>query len=228
MSYNTAINKAFIDSAYAKGRDFTLAEQARAEIILKMSGKDKRILDVGCYNGRIGILLKAGGNKVFGGDLSEAAVRMAQEKGIVCLKADAAESLPFKDKTFDVVLAAELIEHVFNLDNFILEIKRVLKTDGSLVLSTPNMASLGRRLILLFGRNPMIEIGTGPESAGHIRYFVKESLFRLLAKHGFKISMFESDVVNFDNSGRNFSRFLAKVFPGLGKSLIVKAEKNEK
>jgi len=225
MNRNTVLNREFIETAYSKEWAFTPAERVRASILLNMTGEDKQVLDVGCYNGRIGSLLKANGNKVFGVDLSEQALRMAQEKGIICLKADAVESLPFKNKTFDVVIAAEIIEHVFNLDNFILEIKRVLKTDGSLVLSTPNVASLGRRLLLLLGRNPMIEIGIETESAGHIRYFVKESLFRLLAKYGFKISMFDSDVVNFDNSGRNFSRFLARIFHGLGKSLIVKAIK---
>ena len=225
MNRKIAINRALNESTYKKEWSFTPAEQVRAALLLDMTGEGKQVLDLGCYNGRIGCLLKAAGNKVFGVDLSEQALRKAKEKGITCLRADASESLPIKDNTFDVVIAAEIIEHVFNLENFIVEIKRVLKTDGFLILSTPNLASLGRRLYLFFGRNPLIEIGTETESVGHIRYFVKETIFQLLLRHEFCISHFASDVVNFDNSGENFSRFLAKIIPGLGKSLIVKAVK---
>jgi 2-polyprenyl-3-methyl-5-hydroxy-6-metoxy-1,4-benzoquinol methylase len=223
MNRKLAINRGVVELAYSKDRVFTAAEEVRAGILLKMAGEGRSILDLGCYNGRIGSLLRAAGNKVFGMDLSEYALKTAHEKGLIPLKADASEVLPFKDNTFDVVVAAEIIEHVFNIENFLIEIRRILKKEGSLVLSTPNLASFGRRLYLLFGRNPAIEIGNEQESAGHIRYFVKESLFKLLVEHGFEISLFCSDVVNFDNSGKNFSRLLAKIFPGFGKSLIVKA-----
>lgn len=88
------------------------------------------------------------------------------------------------------------------------------------------MASLGRRFLLLCGRSPHIDTNLRNKSAGHIRYFVKSTLFSLLQDNGFRITYFTSDVVNFDNSHRFFSVGLAKLFPSLGRSLIVKAVKN--
>jgi hypothetical protein len=92
-------------------------------------------------------------------------------------------------------------------------------------LSTPNIASLGRRLLLLLGHDPLIEISPNEAgSVGHIRYFTKNSLKRLLQKHNFKISDEKSDCINFSNSGKIRSSVLANIFPGLGASIIVVAE----
>ncbi len=153
MNRNTALNREFIETVYSKEWVFTPAERVRASILLNMTGEDKQVLDVGCYNGRIGILLRAWQNKIFGTDLSYEALKVAHQKGIISIQADAAEVIPFKDGTFDVLVAAEIIAHVFDLDTFLTEMKRVLKKSGSLVLSTPNLASLGRRIYLLCGKN---------------------------------------------------------------------------
>ncbi|MBN1913378.1 MAG: class I SAM-dependent methyltransferase [Candidatus Omnitrophica bacterium] len=213
----------FIEASYSKEWAFTSAERIRARILARLSEGSRDILDLGCYNGRIAQFLKPAASSLIGTDLSFEALKSAQRKGVVCIQADASLAIPFKTGVFDCVVAAELIEHIFDLDTFMDEIKRVLKKGGSLVISTPNLASLGRRFYLLAGKNPLIEIESARDSVGHIRYFVKETLFRLLRKHGFRIRFFSSDVVNFDNSGERFSRILARLLPGFGKSLIVKA-----
>jgi len=102
----------------------------------------------------------------------------------------------------------------------------LLKPQGFFVLNTPNLASLGRRLSLLFGLNPIIELSPNKKlSSGHIRYFIKKTLFDLLNKHKFEIIDFKADVVNFSLSGRWHSSLLAKLISTLGRSLIVKCQK---
>lgn len=219
--------KDFIEARYGQDWKITLAEKVRVGILVRLAGSGKRILDIGCYDGTISKLLQNNNNKVIGTDLSNKAALIAKTKGITCIQSDVSQGLAFKNDTFDVVFAAEVIEHIFDLSFFMNEVKRVLKSNGLLILSTPNLASLGRRLCLLVGKNPLIEIENEEGSAGHIRYFVKDTFFELLLKYGFKIESFSSDVVNFDNSGKRFSRILARLFPGLGKSLITRA-KNEK
>jgi hypothetical protein len=68
---------------------------------------------------------------------------------------------------------------------------------------------------------PSLEEG----ASGHIRYFVKDSLFNLLESHGFIIDHFTSDVINFNNSGKHFSTKIARMSPSLGKTLIIRARK---
>ena len=120
------------------------------------------------------------------------------------------------------------VEHVFDVDYFLQEISRVLKPDGVAVITTPNLAALGRRLMLLVNMNPHIEISLKePGAAGHIRYFIKGTMKRLLERNGFVPCEWKSDVVNFNATGSISSTLLASIFPTIGSTIIVKAKKGE-
>lgn len=202
--------------------DFRLKE------VLNLIGTAKKVLDIGCYDGTVTKLIKDKGNDVTGLEVSDEAIVLAKEKGLQIIKADLSERFPVSDNDFDVVFAGEVIEHIFDTDGFlqVQEISRVLKNDGHLVLTTPNSATFGRRLLLLLGKNPLIENSIRDKSSsGHIRYFTKGSLSELLSSNGFKIDKFVSSVVNFNLSGTLRSSLLAKLFPTLGSTLILKASK---
>ncbi|MDD5331748.1 MAG: class I SAM-dependent methyltransferase [Candidatus Nanoarchaeia archaeon] len=195
---------------------------------LSLIGKGKKVLDVGCYDGYISNKIKDLGNVVIGMEISKEGVKLAKERGIDCFFGDVEGKFPFKDQEFDVVFAGEIIEHVFDTDLFLSEIKRVLKKDGFLVLTTPNIAAFNRRLKLFIGKNPDIDIGLvnyegKGRSAGHIRYFTKKSLEKLLKRNGFYIQSFMVDCILVN--GFRFD-LLSKLFPSLGWSLIVKAKLN--
>ncbi|MGC9108445.1 MAG: class I SAM-dependent methyltransferase [Infirmifilum sp.] len=51
------------------------------------------------------------------------------------------DSIPLPDERVDLVLALEFIEHLVNPDHMLREARRVLRSGGSLVISTPNLAS---------------------------------------------------------------------------------------
>lgn len=57
-----------------------------------------------------------------------------------------AEKLPYEDYSFDVVTSFQVIEHVSEPSVMLSEIKRILKPDGILLLTTPNLQGLGRRI----------------------------------------------------------------------------------
>ena len=196
----------------------------RIKAIINLVGTQKRVLDIGCYDGTIGSAILRNGNKVSGIDFSKEAVALARQKGIDAYRVDIEEdTMPFEEHSFEVIVFAEIIEHVFDTDAFLGKIKKYLARDGKIILTTPNLATLGRRLMLLIGRNPLIEVSCHDGAAGHIRYFVKESLSALLKAHGFEVEVFTSDVINFSNSGNMFLRWPVRIFPTLGKSLIVRA-----
>jgi ubiquinone/menaquinone biosynthesis C-methylase UbiE len=89
---------------------------------------------------------------------------------IVELEPDAA--LPFDDGSFDLVLCAETIEHVRDVQLFLSEIRRVLRPGGTLALTTPANLPLGRL------PDPL---------SPHLRFFTRRSLRRLLDELGFEI-----------------------------------------
>lgn len=197
----------------------------RIKKMVLLIGRNRKVLDLGCTDGLVGNILMDLSNEVDGIDASEQAVRKACLRGVRARVGNLEEEFPYPDGCFDDIFAGEIIEHIYNIDLFLEEIYRVLKLNGSLVLSTPNLATFGRRLLLLFNKNPHIEISFTGEAAGHIRYFVKDTLFQILGKHHFRVKLYTSDIVNFNASGTIHSYWLANLFPTLGQSLIVKATK---
>jgi len=228
-----SVVKDFNNERYSKVQPFSDSDEVKMDIILKLIGTGMKVLDVGCYDGNISSLIMQNGNDVYGVDISENAIELAKQRGIKAYVANAEHELPFSNNIFDTVFAGEIIEHIFDTQKFLQEIKRVLKANGTIILTTPNLATLGRRLLLLFGKNPIIETSCGKvvlgnrkeDAAGHIRYFVKDTLFELLESCGFRIDIFTSNIVNFNHTGKHYSVNLAKIFPTLGKTLIVKAIK---
>lgn len=199
-----------------------------ASAINQLELKEKNILDIGCYDETFLSLIKNRNNSFFGLDASDWAVAESRKKGIQIQQFffDDQTRLPFEGEFFNVASAGEILEHIYDTDFFLEEIRRVLKPGGKLILSTPNIASLGRRLLLLFGISPLIELSPNdPTSVGHIRYFTFETLKQLLEKNKFKIISSRSDCVNFSKHGKIKSALLAKIYPKFGASVIVLAEK---
>lgn len=203
--------------------------KAMVDIFSRMRLESKNILDIGCYDGTLLSLIENRTNSFFGLEASDWAISESQKKGLNAQPFffDDKTELPFEDGFFDFIIAGEIIEHIYNTDFFLEEIRRVLKPTGKLLISTPNIASLGRRLQLLIGTNPAIELSPNEsESVGHIRYFTFETLEQLIKKNKFKIISSQSDCVNFSKNGKLKSLFLAKLYPKLGASAIFLVEKS--
>jgi ubiquinone/menaquinone biosynthesis C-methylase UbiE len=145
-----------------------------------MVSRDKIVLDLGCLDAGIGALFIKNNNKVYGIDVSDEAIKTARQRGLDVKTLDSEEPLDYPSEMFDVVFASEVIEHVYDIDQWLSQIYRILKKGGKLMVLTPNLASLGRRLLLLFNLNPHIEVSYRESSAGHIRYFVKSTLCDIL------------------------------------------------
>jgi SAM-dependent methyltransferase len=97
------------------------------------------VLDVACGTGYGAPLLwDSGARRLISVDLSLPALRFGRDQyGLRAVQADA-QLLPFAPESFDVVVSLETIEHVPHADRFLEEVRRVLRPDGRLLLSTPD------------------------------------------------------------------------------------------
>src|SRR6266487_4941377 len=139
-------------------------EKTVEEIKENTKARDE-ILDVGCGEGKIWQLFP--NLHVTGLDFSADNLKMAKQYLKPVL--GTAEKLPFKDNSFDLVVATEILEHVMHPDKVLEEANRVLKSGGHAIISFPNTAGLQFRLgILLWGRSPLLNY---PQNVPHIRFF---------------------------------------------------------
>lgn len=103
--------------------------------------KDKVVLDIASGSGYGSSLLAATASKVYGVDVDEDALAYATKnykaKNII-FKHGSGTAIPLEDSMVDVVVCFETIEHIKDYKKFMSELKRVLKPDGLLILSTPN------------------------------------------------------------------------------------------
>lgn len=101
---------------------------------------DRDVLDLGCGAGYGSFRLSRSARAVVGGDVSEEAIAYAQSHyGAPNLEFRTLDALrlPFDDGSFDTVCSFETIEHVEDPDGLVREVARVLRPDGTFVVSTP-------------------------------------------------------------------------------------------
>jgi SAM-dependent methyltransferase len=116
--------------------------------------------------------------EVVGIDLDEEGLHMLAERGLNVRRCDA-ETMDF-ETPFDTVVAGELIEHLSNPGRFLDACRRVLKPDGRLLLSTPNIVS--PMFFLMYLKNYPRAF-----NPGHALWFCSQTISELLRRAGFSV-----------------------------------------
>jgi 2-polyprenyl-3-methyl-5-hydroxy-6-metoxy-1,4-benzoquinol methylase len=104
--------------------------------IISRIGEGLTVLDVGAGDGVISGPIWKMGNDVISIELPTIAV-IAHKCGVPSVVASDAEHLTFASNSFDLVIASEVLEHLWNPHNFFDEAYRVLRADGYLIIETP-------------------------------------------------------------------------------------------
>jgi SAM-dependent methyltransferase len=172
------------DIKAAANSDPTIAaRQQKLSSFLAGFGKGLAVADVGCGQGDFTAFLAVLGHKPVGIDISSAAVSAAKENHPE-LRFDIMgpnNVIPLQDGACDAVWSSEVIEHVFDVYEYLSEINRILKPDGMFILTTPYHGRIKNLVIALTKHDTHYD----PEIS-HIRFFDKPGLGRCLNRSGFK------------------------------------------
>ncbi|MAF50505.1 MAG: methyltransferase type 11 [Nanoarchaeota archaeon] len=148
---------------------------------------NKKVLDVGCSSGTLGKHLKEHKNcRVWGLDISQKAVDEAKEtyEDAAVMDLDRDE-FPFKNEKFDVIVFADVLEHVVEPREVLNRFKEYLENDGIIVISIPNVATIAMRLHLLFGNWNYTQLGTLDNT--HLRFFTRKTMKNMIENVGLEI-----------------------------------------
>ncbi len=131
-------NTSFFEKIYQKVKKYTIHKKIK--LIASFKVHNKTLLDVGCGTGDFLLAAKKRNWKICGIEPNQNARKLAEKKlgEQAVLKSDLDE---IRGQKFDVITLWHVLEHVPDLDNYILELKRMLKSNGVLIIAVPNYKS---------------------------------------------------------------------------------------
>jgi SAM-dependent methyltransferase len=206
-----------------------------ARWILTGSARGGCLLDAGIYPGHLALALaRLGGFRISGvGRFVPPAFRTGMAgHGITVDDVDLErELLPHGDASFDRVVATEILEHFAVPGLFLSECWRVLRPDGVLYVTTPNVVDLRGRVQALRGRSPQSHLfGIGRtlrmNEWVHRREYAPDEVGRLLEAVGFRVGDLHTWMPSRSEGGRGAGARLAPLLnrlPGLGGTIFVAA-----
>jgi len=172
--------------------------QARllAGVLGPATERTQTILDIGCGDGTAAATAAPflAGHRIVGVDWSQDALRRAHARLTYAVRGELTD-LPFRTGSADAILFSEVIEHLVDPDAALDEIRRVLRPEGHLMLSTPNLAAWYNRALLLAGIQPVfsevslraIHGRPGKEVVGHLRLYTARALREFVTAAGFEV-----------------------------------------
>ena len=161
--------------------------QLRPEIIEAIPENCSAVLDVGCGKGVLGRYLKDNGvDKVFGIELNEdAAVEARQWLDDVATGDLDSMQFPFQEKSVDCIICADVLEHLADPWTALAKLKRLLKDDGCIISSIPNVAFHRNIRKMLKGQWEYGDEGLLDRT--HLRFFTFSTIEELFNSNGLYI-----------------------------------------
>lgn len=149
-----------------------------------------KVLDVGCADGYMGeFLIKHKNCELWGIEPFSESFALAQGKGYAFISNNQIEIAlhdeKLKNEQFDFILIGDVLEHLVFPGQVLHDLKKLLKPNGVLVVSLPNVGHYSIRRNLLMGKWDMAESGIMDRT--HLHFFTLKTAVELLEKNGWKI-----------------------------------------
>lgn len=151
--------------------------------LLELIGDEPRtVLDIGCGQGELSHLARRRGHRVVGIDMNPPQFELDE-----FIAADISQGLPIgEDRQFDIVVLADVLEHMQDPLRLLLEARRHLAPDGRILVSLPNAVHWSVRAVVGSGRFDYTNQGI--LDRGHLRFFTQASSKRLFDDAGLTIA----------------------------------------
>lgn len=177
-----------------KDRDYF--SNIRWNIIDLIPEGNHRILDIGCGDGGTLKKLKELGkaNEIFGIELNEdIAKKLSQDLDEIVIGDVESIEPTFNEKYFDYILFGDSLEHLINPDKVLNKYKKLLKDDGFIIASIPNIKYFSIILkLIIFDEFKYVDAGILDRS--HLRFFTKREIKRMFQNANLKIIYIEPNL----------------------------------
>jgi methionine biosynthesis protein MetW len=153
-----------------------------------VTGENLKILDVGCGTGALGAFYEKNQNcKVYGIEINESAFLAAKEKLHEVIKGNVEVlDLPYENNYFDVVIMGDVLEHLINPVGTLNKMIVVLKPQGRIYITVPNVR-YWRVVINLIFKDLWDYESWGILDYTHLRFYTKASIIKMLKTNNFKV-----------------------------------------
>ncbi len=211
------------NALYNYGRD--VVKDLSAKYVKDMD--EYSVLDIGTEQGLdlLGVASALGKpSKLYGVENHLPYIKEIEKKGITVFNVDLEQnSIPLPDKSMDLIICNQVIEHLKNIFWVFSEISRILKPGAVAVIGFPNLASITSRIKLLFGIQP----GNIRVLSPHVRGYTLNAFKDFIVTDGyFKVLDHKGD--HFHPLPYTLGRPMSKLFPNLSSSLFVVIQRTEK
>lgn len=168
--------------------------------VLQLVPEKSKVLDIGCSSGNFGAeLIKRKGCTVDGIEIFPKDAKLAEKKlrNVYVLDIERDDLSVVKDR-YDVLYMGDVIEHLATPAQSLERVRKLLKPNGKLIFSVPNMAHATVRLLLLKGDFDYTE--TGLLDKTHLHFFTLEELKRVLNESGLTLTKIDFVVKDYPNA----------------------------
>jgi SAM-dependent methyltransferase len=181
---------------------------------LQRQGKDTSVLDIGFGGGEVGKYCKenAQGKSIYTMGIDIAPKQIDLHGSVYdsarVVNVDEEGWTDSLGRSFDIVIASELLEHLFRPDLFLARVKKILTPSGEVIITTPNFLLWSKRIKFLFGIHEYSDGGVF--EWGHIHLCSWKFLNRIIRENGYEIV--DSDHLLHPNALNPLAKILS---PGL-------------
>lgn len=174
-------------------------DSSHSEIIRMISNEEPgRLLDLGCASGDLLKVAEKAGHEVVGIDYEPIAARNLEVGTFIRADLDKGlpEALVADGPVFDIVVAADVLEHLRQPDEILRELHAITGAQTKLIISIPNFSHWYPRLRIALGRFDYDRRGI--LDAGHVRFFTERSFVKMVRANGWDIESLVPIGIPFD------------------------------